>query len=385
MNLSPLRSWLPPRAFTAPAAQVALALWAASSVGAREALALGPATSAEPVKIGLFIPTRGEREPEGREVLRGAEIAAAAIEARGLLGGRPLGLVVGSADGQWGAGTTELARLIYGEDVWALLGAVDGRSAHLAEQVVTRARGRVVLVTPWATDPTLTEIQIPWFFRLVPDDRQQTAVLVREIFEVRRLAHIAVLVEEGYDAHVSSETFVKAVPTGAVTSFHAGDGSVRPLLGRLRRTEVDGWVFFGRPASAARWLQELREAGLDRPVFAPLVLAGGEFLERVRGSAAGAVLVVPGGVQEFVDGQFRREFVGAYGDSPGPLAFYAYDGLMVLAEAIRAAGFDREAIRDALAGIRFAGVTGPVEFDSSGNRRGGVELMLVERESGMAR
>lgn len=380
-----LRSGLPstraPRAARVPALQMALALavaawaWAGASP-AGSAAAAEPIGPVEPIKIGLFIPTRGERAEEGRAVQRGAEMAAAAIEAQGLLQGRPLRLVVGSADARWESATTELVRLIYAEDVWALLGAVDGRSAHLAEQVVARARGRVVLVTPWATDATLTQIRVPWFFRVVPDDRQQAAALVREIFEVRRLGHVAVLVEDGYDARMSSETFVKSAPPGAVTLFPAADGGGRPgpLVGRLRQSEVDGWVFFARPASAARWLRELREAGMDRPAFAPLVLAGGEFLELARSSAAGAVFVVPGGVQELVDGQFRRGFVGAYGDSPGPLALYAYDGLMVLAEAIRRANYDREAIRDSLVGIQLAGVTGPVEFDSSGNRRGGVEL-----------
>ena len=69
-----------------------------------------------------------------------------------------------TSDGRWDGAAGALARLIYDEGAIAVVGALDGRTAHVAEQVMTRARGRAVFVTPWASEATLTRIRIPWFF-----------------------------------------------------------------------------------------------------------------------------------------------------------------------------------------------------------------------------
>lgn len=338
-----------------------------------------PASSG-PVKIGLFIPTRGEQAAQGRAVQRGAEMAAAEINAEGGLEGRPLRLAIGSADERWEASTAELVRLIYEEEVWAVLGAVDGKSAHLAEQVVARARGRVVFATPWATDPTLTQIKIPWFFRTVPDDRQQAKALAREIFEVRRLGRVAAIAEDRYDARMAATAFAKAAEGRAAVFFQDGgeEEGWAPLAEGLRQSRAEGWVLFGRPAVAARWVSHLRQEGMEGPLFGPLALACAEFLQPAGGAAEGAVLVAPE-VQGPEGRGFRREFEETYGDWPPPLAFYAYDGLMALAEAIRQAGLNRENIPEALARLKIEGITGPVEFDSSGNRQGRVEVGWVRK------
>jgi ABC-type branched-subunit amino acid transport system substrate-binding protein len=65
--------------------------------------------------------------------------------------GRPFELAVRSVEGPWGSGSSEITALVFEESVWAILGPLHGRSAHLAEQVV--AKGHVALVSPWASDP----------------------------------------------------------------------------------------------------------------------------------------------------------------------------------------------------------------------------------------
>lgn len=319
-----------------------------------------------PIAVGLFIPTRGEQAAQGRAVQRGAGMAAARINAEGGLEGRPLRLVVGSADERWEASTAELVRLIYEEQVWAVLGALDGNSAHLAEQVVARARGQVVFATPWATDPTLTQIRIPWFFRLVPDDRQQAQALAREIFEVRRLGRVAVLAEDQRDARKAAEAFARAAQ-GRADVFYRGDDDPEgwtSLAEGVRQSRAEGWVLFGRPAAAVRWVHLLRQEGMEGPLFGPLALACP--------AVEGAVLVAPG-LQGPEGMGFRRAFERRYRELPSPLAYYAYDGVVVLAEAIRQAGLDRETLGEALGRVKVTGVTGPVEFDPSGNRQGRVE------------
>lgn len=110
---------------------------------------------------------------------------------------------------------------------------------------------------------------------------------------------------------------------------------------------------------------------MDQPLFGPLSLACSEFLKLTGGTSEGAVFVRPGGLQGSGAGPAHQRY--------DPLTSYAYDSLMVLAEAIQKARLNREAIHSTLAHARLQGITGPVEFDQYGNRQGRVELAYVRQ------
>jgi ABC-type branched-subunit amino acid transport system substrate-binding protein len=67
---------------------------------------------------------------------------------------------------------------------------------------------------------------------------------------------------------------------------------------------------------------------------------------------------------------FSSEYKEKYGRLPGTAAAYAYDGMNILIEAIREAGTERENIQKAMAAIKYEGVTGTIQFDEKGNRKG---------------
>jgi ABC-type branched-subunit amino acid transport system substrate-binding protein len=52
------------------------------------------------------------------------------------------------------------------------------------------------------------------------------------------------------------------------------------------------------------------------------------------------------------------------------VAAYAYDGMNVLIEAIRITGQDRDKLQKSMAEIKYEGVTGIIQFDEKGNRKG---------------
>ena len=79
---------------------------------------------------------------------------------------------------------------------------------------------------------------------------------------------------------------------------------------------------------------------------------------------------------------FRLEYQKTYGKLPGLVASYAFDGMNVLIEAIRATdGPDREKIQKYLANTTFEGVTGTFRFDDKGNRL--EKMSLTEIKNGI--
>lgn len=339
-------------------------------------------TGARDVVIGLFLPTKGAEAEAGREALKGAEMAAARANRDGGIRGRQVRLVTAPSDVAWSLATDSLVRLIYDEGAVAIVGALDGRTGHLAEQVITRAKGQTVFVTPWASETTLTRIRIPWYFQMVPDDRRQGEALAREIFQVRRLKRAAIYMDKGLDPESAADAFEKYAPEGSVTRFQAGDAAAREdLLKRAGRGDFGAVVLFTNAGAAVDLARSLSRSGSAPALVGPLALARPEFLRPGSGGTAeGTLLLAPAGLWSApLASEFRRDFQQDLGVPPTLLAAYTHDAVKVLVDALRTLPTpESDGLAEALAGIRTGGVTGEIRFD---NRLGRDAVPILARVS----
>jgi branched-chain amino acid transport system substrate-binding protein len=147
----------------------------------------------ETVKIGLLIP-----DNKSLAARHGAEMAIRKANEKGGFNGCPFQLVTRSMEGPWGTGSKEAVNLIFEEEVWAIMGSHDGRNAHLVEQVAAKAC--IVFLSAWASDPTLSQAFVPWYFSCVPNDLQQATALIEEIYNKRKINKIAAVSDNGYDS-----------------------------------------------------------------------------------------------------------------------------------------------------------------------------------------
>ncbi len=346
------------------------------------ALALPSGTAiGDEARIGLFLAAGDGGATAVAELRRGAELAAAECAAAA----SRCALVPAEAAGHWNAGAGELVRLVYREGVPAVLGPADGRTAHLAEQVVARAKGRFVLLTPWVSDPTLTQIKVPWVFRLAADDRSQARALSREIFDVRRTRSVAVVAAASdYDSRVASAAFEavarrSGAPELQKIELDGAPAALDRLAAEVRRSHVDALIVLAPPAAAARAVRHLRQEGITIPLFGPLALASPAFLHAAGDASEGIVLAAPPEPSAADGVRFRDRYRKAYNRDPSAPAAYGYDGAAVLIAALRASGAGGESLRAALAATRYEGLTGPIAFDAAGNRAGPAPLARVER------
>ncbi len=81
-------------------------------------------------------------------------------------GERPLRLIPYWASDPWSAGVTRLARGVFADRIWAVVGGIDGQSTHLAAQVAAKAR--LAVLSPGNTDKTSHLANVPWVFSILP-------------------------------------------------------------------------------------------------------------------------------------------------------------------------------------------------------------------------
>jgi len=330
-------------------------------------------TDVEELRIGLFGPLkRSGAVSSGLSMRRGAELANAEANAEGGYRGKPFKLVFRSDDQIWGS-AREVARLVYEDKVWAVMGSIGGQSTHIAEQIITKAH--VVLIGPASTDPSLTQINIPWMFRCMPDDEHIARVLGTTLFRDRGYKKVAAIATKTSDSRIGIAEFEKmarrlGMPLALSLKYDPGAPDFSRELDVIERVGAEALVIWGQSEEAARLIRAMRERGMTQEVFGGPELAFPAFLKHAGTFAEGVTVVAPCDLwrDDPALQTFRQRFSERYGEAPDVIAAYAYDGMHLLIRAIRAGGLNRAKIRDAMAEIKsFHGVTGEIRFDGSGS------------------
>jgi branched-chain amino acid transport system substrate-binding protein len=329
-------------------------------------LALAACGPPAPLRLGVAMTPRG---------VAAARMAAADVNRAGGIDGRPLELVVREEGGDGHAKDAVAVADDLARDP-AVLGVVGHSTsgASLAAAQVYNAE-RLPHIAPAATSPRFRGAG-PYSFRLVPDDVEQAAFLVRQAPGIRRAA--IVRQNSDYGRSLSAEVRRRLDRAGVAVAYEA------PLVARAEpgyfhstaravgeaRPDVlfflAGWPELDPFADALRAeapaMRVLASDGVDDPrMYAadPARFPGVRFVRFLDPRALEAER--PG---------FARRYREATGNELSKSAL-AYDAVMLFAEALRAGARTREDVRAYLAATGrgrppFRGVVGPVRFDSAG-------------------
>lgn len=327
------------------------------------------------IRIGVTAPARTK---QGRQLVEGARLAVAEANAGGGYGGIPYEVVFRPDDGAWGVAAQQVVRLAYDDRVWAVIGGADGRGAHAAALVAARAW--IPVVVPAVAERSIDYANVPWVFRCLPDDRRQAQALLRCIDEVgwRRVA----VVSEGTRAGRAGAAQLRQAARGLrhPLAYHFEYSPLDPagIVPRIVRAEPEALLVWGGAAGAALLVAELRRRGVEAPVLSPSFMALPSVVEQV--DQLGEMIVAAPfdlSASDPARRKFRRAFAAQTGEEPSYFAAMAYDATHMVIGAIERSGLSRLRLRDELARVPFAGVTGTIAFDDLGGSRSDAVLMRL--------
>ena len=335
--------------------------------------------------IGWFGPADPAHPVHG-DLWTAALLAIEEANHQGGWNGVPLELLPRWSENAWGSGVSEVARMVYEDGVWAILGSVDGASTHLAEQIVAKAR--LPLVSPVSTDESVNLAGVPWMFSLAPADNQWTRPLVGELIEEVGEGSFALVTVTDHDSRLATRALLDELARAdRVPSLRL---DLRPgasdLEAHLERIDLGGQaalLLAAGPEEGARLLEAVRAAGFEGAVFGSPRFARRRCLEAAGKAAEGLRVPELGAGLTSADEarRFEELFRERAGSEPDWAARHAYDATRILVRAIRAAGLSRAGIREALAELSgWRGLTGPVEWDATGQNRRPVSGLATVRD-----
>jgi len=342
------------------------------------------------VRIGLLAPLSGPRRAEGEELRNAAQLAIDDDNAASLPGGRRLALVTRDENGPWGQAASQIVQMVYDDGALALITSTEGGSAHLAEQVGNKVG---VPILTLASDATTTEINLPWIFRLGPNDAAQAELFARDIYKTRKLQHVLLLTQSDHDGRVGGDAFAKtARDLGASNPVRV---TVESGASKWQPSGADqdfqAIVIWSDAAAAGELVPQLRAAASTVPIYVcgkaarssgPVMAQIGADLTvapQCRACEAGDIELW---TAEAIEGQtaalahFEQRYQQRFGSQPGRGAAQAYDAVRVVAASLRQSGPNRARLRDSLASThRYLGLSGTVTFDHAGNDTAEVTLV----------
>jgi branched-chain amino acid transport system substrate-binding protein len=341
-------------------------------------------TDLKSLRIGLIDSPRYGANWDRSERTR-AGIVQAIEEANGERqpGELPFELVEHEGVAQWG-GAANLAALLADENVLGYLGMIDGTDAHVALRVTLKTE--IVMINTSDPDPTLTETQIPWLLRVLPDQRQEESKLVDLIVHKCGCQRIAILRAGDRFARVGSHIFIDFVrrlgcPAVQELLFKPGGADIHHQIDAIKEAQPDAIFFLGEPADIGRFAKQFREAGVKARFFGTDLLLEDAFVQNAGDAAEGTMftsLFDPARKDPLWVG-FAARFKARWSHEPDVYAAYAYDGAQIMLSAIRRAGPNRWRIRDLVCNLDYyQGVSGWMRFDGTVSNIAPVRLVRYE-------
>jgi branched-chain amino acid transport system substrate-binding protein len=343
-------------------------------------LALGGCAPKETndIRIGVNAEITGSKPTVGDSCKKAAELLAARVNAAGGLkvGDKkyPVTLFIEDNEDKPEAAAAMAKKLISQDNVLAIIGPNASGNAIPAARICEDAK--VIMITPWSTNPKTTE-HLKYVFRACFLDDFQGEVMAKFARDNMKARTAAVLydVASEYNKGIA-EFFKKSFEKmgGQVVAFESytkDDKDFSSQLTKIKAANPDVLFLPNYYNEVPLQAQQARRLGITCPLIgsdswgsSELLSLGGKDLEGGFFSTHYAPDIATPKAHEFI-----KDYEAKYGKKPDDVAALTYDsGQLLLAAIAKAGSLDRQKVRDALATIsEFEGVTGTMKFSGTGD------------------
>lgn len=334
----------------------------------------------EPIRVGAVLSVTGPASFLGDPEDKTLRLYVNRINGAGGVNGRQLQLVVYDDGGDANRARTFATRLVEDDRVVAMVGGTTTGTTMAMRPVFEDARVPFISL---AGGVEIVEPPQPYTFKTPHTDRMACEKIFADI-RARGLSRVGMVAgTDGFGASMRGQCQRVAQAAGitvvAEESYGPRDSDMTPQLTRIRNAErVEAVVNAGFGQGPAIVTRNYAQLGIRTPLYQSHGVASREFInlatpqaaEGVRLPAA-ALLVAEqlpeGDPQRRVVLDYKTAFEKEFNQPVSTFGGHAYDGLMILADALkRANSTDGTRLRDAIRATRgFVGTGGVVNMSAS--------------------
>jgi len=324
--------------------------------------------AADTIKIGFMGALTGDVAMFGKPTLEGMKIAADEVNAAGGVNGKMIEIVEADNRGDKQEGASVAQKLISRDNVVAILGDPTTGISKVVAPIAQKAQ--VVLLSAGATGPGLVEVG-DYIFRNTLLDSVAIPACIDYFAKDLKYRKVAVITSDNNDYSVGlSQTFrdaakSKGIEIVADEKVKDGDKDFSAQVTNIKAKKPDVIFYSGYYTEGALIMKEARKQGIKANMFGGDGLFSPEFVKLGGDAVEGSMSALGFSPEQaspetakFIE-TFKKKFNGAL---PGLFDAQGYDGLMMLADAMkRANSSDPKVFKTALAQTKdFKGVSGTI-------------------------
>jgi len=321
--------------------------------------------------IGVAGPLTGPNAAFGAQLQKGAEQAAADINAAGGINGEQVKIVLGDdvSDPKQGI---SVANKFVGDGVKFVVGHFNSGVSIPASEVY--AENGILQITPASTNPNYTERGLWNTFRVCGRDDQQGTVAGQYIFDKFKDAKVAVVHDKTpYGQGLADET-KKAMNGLGVTEvlyegIQPGEKDYSALIAKMKEAGVTIVYFGGLHTEAGLIMRQMADQGLKATLMSGDGITSNELASIAGDAVNGTLMTFPPDPRNNPNAADAVKKFRDAGFEPEAYTLYSYAAVQVIADAAKAAGENdpMKVAESAKAKGPFKTVIGDIGFDSKGD------------------
>jgi branched-chain amino acid transport system substrate-binding protein len=346
------------------------------------ALAIGfaqGAALAQNIKVGAFFSTTGPASFLGEPAQKTMQIYIEDLNKAGGLLGRKLELVSYDDGGDAAKANGFVKRLIEDDKVDVIVGGSTTGATMAVYPLVEKAEIPFVSV---GGGVVISEPVKKWMFKVAPTDRAAAEKIFLDM-KKRGLSRLALISEtSGFGQSGRKETLGSAAKYGieivSDETYGAKDTDVTAQLTKIKGNDkAQALLVFGFGQGPAIVTKNIAQLGIKLPVYQSHGVAAKEYID-LSGAAAEGVRLPAGALlipdilaandpQKKAVTDYVTTFKARTNAEPATFGGYAYDALMIWANAVKRAGtVDKAKVRDEIEKTKgYVGATGVVNMSAT--------------------
>ncbi|MFB9887804.1 branched-chain amino acid ABC transporter substrate-binding protein [Balneatrix alpica] len=322
------------------------------------------------IKIGLAGPVTGPVAQYGDMQLIGAQQAIEDINKAGGINGDTLeGVIYDDACDPKQA--VAIANKIVNDGVKFVVGHLCSSSTEPASDIYSDEG--ILMVTAASTNPTITEKGYPLIFRTIGLDSLQGPTAGQYIVEKAKPQRVAVIHDkqqygEGLATAVRDYVTSNGINVVMFEGVTPGDKDFSALVDKLKKENIDFVYYGGYHPELGLILRQSKEKGLNVKFMGPEGV-GNKDISAIAGEASEGLLVtLPKAFDQDPVNADRVAAIKAKNQDPtGPFVFPAYAAVEIMANGMKAAGTEPEAVAEWIRSNSHDTAIGNLSYDEKGD------------------
>jgi branched-chain amino acid transport system substrate-binding protein len=330
------------------------------------------AVAADTLRIGMAAPLTGPLAESGRYATQGAKLAADEINKAGGVLGRQLEFLIEDDQSTNPGMVLAFSKLAGHVEIPAFIGSVRSTQLHAMTPDVLKT-GKPVLIG--GTDPALTHMGNPWFFRFRPNDFYSARVMVDYGAKVLGKKKWAIVHSTDAFGTAGMKSLVEAlkgigIEPVLIQGYPNNSQDFTPIALAVKQSGADVMGTYMFETDQGIFAKQMRQLGVTPAWVGSPTAVSTTALKLAGPGLYGSYAVTDFNKDSSPDAKaFAAKYEATYQSTPDHFAAWTYDAVRVLARAISDANsLEPEKLRQAMLAIKgYGGAEGTYNFDKNGD------------------